>query len=186
MKNIIFVVIAVGVVTGCDSEDVEEALSDELLTYEARNAAEDILDATSLLVDDILSDCGISSSSDICNQSYDPSVLSDFDDNDASLNISTSSNVITLTSNDSGQYFEYTPEDLRISYSSEGSLNHFLKIDISNYPAITVSFDAHNINNDGNFSSSADTLDYDFNGTNKLSGKVSVSEDEFTCSDNDC
>ncbi|MEI8594204.1 hypothetical protein [Photobacterium sp. Hal280] len=112
--------------------------------------------------------------------------LSNFGDNDADLKITTNSNIIMLTSDDSGKYFKYTPRNLKISYSSEGSLDHFLKIDISNYPVIAVSFDAHNINDDGNFGSSAGSLDYNYNGTNQLSGHIKVSEDQFTCSDNAC
>ncbi|EGQ8300511.1 hypothetical protein V9654_001786 [Vibrio parahaemolyticus] len=188
MKKLILAAAVSGVLVGCGSDDVEKALSTELSSFEARNAAEDILEATSLLVKDILAKCNITASTDTCSQSYDPDALDDFDGNEAGLKITTSNSVIMLTSNDSGKYFEYSPflEKLRISYSSEGDLDHYLKIDISNYPSIKVDFDAHNINDDGNFGSSAETLDYDFNGTNQLSGKISVSKDDFTCSDNDC
>lgn len=186
MNKLILAAAVTGVLVGCGSDDVEEALSTELSSFEARYAAEDILEATSLLVDDILAECGITASTDTCNQSYNPEALPDFDDNDADLEITTSGSVIMLTSDDSGKYFEYSPANLRISYSSEGDLDHYLKIDISDYPLITVDLDAHNINDDGNFGSSAEMLDYDFNGTNQLSGDISVSEDDFTCSDNDC
>ncbi|UUM32326.1 hypothetical protein [Vibrio japonicus] len=186
MKSLILAGAVAGLLVGCGSDDVEDALSTKLSTSEAQNAAEHILEATSLLVADILSKCNITVSTSVCNQSYDPSALTDFFDNEADLQLTTSSNVIMLTSDDSGKYFEYAPGNLRISYSSEGDLDHSLKINISNYPIITVDFDAHNINDDGNFGSSAAALDYDFNGTNKLSGDIHVSEDNFTCSDNAC
>ncbi|MEI8594205.1 hypothetical protein [Photobacterium sp. Hal280] len=75
MKKFIFAAAVAGVLVGCDSEDVEQALSSELSSSEARSAAEDILDATSLLIGDILSTCNITASTDVCNQSYDPASL---------------------------------------------------------------------------------------------------------------
>ncbi len=186
MKKIIIAAAVTAVLAGCNAQDTEEALSIDLSSSEARNAAEDILDATSLLVEDILTQCNVSSSTDNCQKSYNPEALTDFGDNKADLNITTQAGIITVTSDDTAKYFEYKPENLLISYSSKGSLDHALKIDISQFPTITVDFDAHIMNDDGNFGSDATKLQYEINGRSLLSGTVNVSENTFTCSYNDC
>ncbi len=186
MKKFILAAAVAGVLVGCNSDDVEDALSIDLSRTEARDAAEDILDATSLLVEDILAECGIADATDVCTQDYNPAALPDFSDNDADLKITTAGQIIKLTSDDTSKYFTYDPADLQISYSSEDSLDHFLEIDISNYPMIEVYFDSHNINDDGNFDASAQMLDFDWNGTDQLSGDVSVSDSDLTCLDNVC
>lgn len=42
MKKLILAAAVSGVLVGCGSDDVEKALSTELSSFEARNAAEDI------------------------------------------------------------------------------------------------------------------------------------------------
>lgn len=186
MKKYVIAAIVTSVLAGCNAKDAEDALSTGLNSSDARDAAGDILEATSILVDDILNKCNVSSNLSDCAMNYSPESLGDFEGNDADLKITTENSVITIYSDDSGKYFQYKPENLRISYSSRGSLEHALKIDISNYPDITVDFDAHIINNNGNFGSRATNLEYTINGKGFLSGTVEVSEDEFTCTYNEC
>ncbi|MDV6250073.1 hypothetical protein [Vibrio sp. EA2] len=195
MKKFILAAAVAGVLAGCSADDVEDAFSTELSSTEAREAADDILAATGWLVADIVEKCELQTDPTNCainGNEYNPDeeLMDVFTDRDDALNLKvvydSDKHLITLTSDNSGKYFEYD-NFLKISYSSSSSLKHKLVIDVTDVNHIIVDFDAHNIIDDKNFGSSGESLEYVQNGDiGLLTGVVRVSEDEFECISNTC
>lgn len=196
MKKFILAAAVAGVLAGCNSDDVEKALLTDLSSTQAQEAAETSADATSLIVRDILEQCDFNADPTndcaINGDTYSPNSLlisfnedtqtgvDNFEDLELKVSYDQAAQVITLSSDNSGKYLQYD-DNLEITYSNEGKLDHKLEIDVSGLAtdAVLVSFDAQNIMKIGGdtetFRSSATDLNYDSN-SHMLEGTIVIKD----------
>ncbi|MCE0557393.1 hypothetical protein [Motilimonas sp. E26] len=193
MKKFIIAATVASILTGCSSDSVEKALLTDLSQSQAEQAAKTVVDATSLIVSDILEQCNFNydpaNDCAINGKIYTPSSsLIKFDDkqigidNFEDLNLKVSYNqaeqVITLTSDNSGKYLQYD-NNLQTSYSSEGDLDHKLVINVAGLAtdSILVNLDAQNImeleGDSETFRSFAENVSYDSN-SQRIKGKITI------------
>ncbi|WP_423841076.1 hypothetical protein ONE56_16280 [Vibrio mytili] len=187
MKKFILAAAVAGVLAGCNSDDVEKALMTSLDAGETDTAAAEIADATSVIVNDVLDQCGFLEANadfgdcDIAGKTYSPKAsaigfsedqtvegeeIDDFSELELKVMYDQAAKVITLKTAVPGAYWQFD-NNLQTSYTNDDdSLKHELKIDVADFAntkEAKVTFDAQNImdiNDVETFRSSATDLVY--------------------------
>ncbi|CAM2789030.1 hypothetical protein [Vibrio mytili] len=187
MKKFILAAAVAGVLAGCNSDDVEKALLTSLDAGETDTAAAEVANATSVIVNDVLDQCGFLEANanfddcDIAGQTYTPGVnaidfsddqtvegeeIDNFSELELKVTYDQADQVITLNTKVSGAYWQFD-NNLQTTYTNDGdSLKHELKIDVADFAntkEAKVTFDAQNImdiNDVETFRSSAENIVY--------------------------
>ncbi|MEF1310884.1 hypothetical protein QTO01_12325 [Vibrio mytili] len=189
MKKFILAAAVAGVLAGCNSDDVEKALLTSLDAGETDTAAAEVANATSVIVNDVLDQCGFleaNANFDDCaiaDEIYTPSnnasdidfsddqtvegeEIDNFSDLELKVTYDQTDQVITLKTAVPGAYWQFD-NNLQTTYTNDGdSLKHELKIDVADFAntkEAKVTFDAQNImdiNDVETFRSSAENIVY--------------------------